>query len=140
MTEAEAIETMYARWSTNWAALQPSVPFSLGNEQATSQSVTPFAVVQISGPIVPRQLTQGPQGSRRFERKGTISVKLFGAIDKGENQLALLIASAKATLESQQIAGANGPVYMGSGSTTAAINKSFYVRTLLIPFTFYEVA
>jgi hypothetical protein len=140
VTEADAIETMYARWSTQWAALQPSVPCTLGNEQGTSQSATPFAIVMLSGPIVPKQLTQGPIGQRRFERKGTLSVKLFGSIDKGDNQLALLIGSAKATIESQVIAGGVGPVYMGSGSTVAAKQGSFYTRTLLVPFTFYEVA
>ena len=138
MTEAQAIETLAARWKASWEALQPTVPYALGNEAQPTAGVVTFANMMLSGPIATRQLTQGPIGSRKFERRGAVAVKLFGSVDVGDSTLALLVGDVKTTLESQPLGNAGDLLYTSSCATTAAKQGSWYTRMVTIPFTFYE--
>lgn len=139
MTEDQALEAIALRWKASWEVLQPLVPFVLGNEAFKPQGLASYAHLQLQGPIATRQVTQGPVGSRKFERRGTITVTLYGALDAGEAPLSKLLKDVHASLESQTIVGASGTVYMGASSSTPAKLRSWYTRLVAIPFTFYQV-
>lgn len=141
MTEAEAIEAICVRWKASWEASQPTVPYALPNESFRSQDATRYAEVSF-GPIQSRQITQGPIGGRRFERRGIVNVKLATELDAGENPIALLAGSVRTALEAQQIGGSSTvePVQTFSASSQRAKQGGWWTEVVSVPFVFWETA
>lgn len=107
MTEEQAIQAIYKRWSDNWPTLQPTVPFSFTNEGFAS--VTSFAHVRVQhGPT--SQRTQGQTPYRKFERTGQIVVDLFGPVDVGRGELSRLAGSVRTIFEGVSIVHSGGDV------------------------------
>lgn len=140
MTEAEAIETICARFSTSWGSTQPGVKFALGNEALPAAGEVQFAALSF-GNLTSKQITQGPEGSRRFEHRGSVMVKLFGALDAGDAPLATLFASVKTALDSQNLGGSSSvqPLQTYAASAPAPQKQgAWYTRVVSIPFVYYE--
>ena len=138
MTEADAVEAIFERWATSWGALQPSIPFALDNEAFVG--VDKFARVTIVHSTA-QQLSLGPPGSRRFERRGNITVQLFAPIDQGRKTLSLLVADVRTTFESQAIASPSGgdPLITFAASThELAQDDRWYGLAVAIAFVYYE--
>lgn len=139
MTEADALEAISKRWVDEWTARQPLVPFALQNTTLRSPTLERFATVVI-GSTTPRQLTQGPIGSRRFQHRGSIVVRLHGPLDAGGRDLALLAGDVRAVLASQTIAGSAGsePVHTSEAASAPGKLNAWYTLTLTIPFEYYD--
>jgi hypothetical protein len=140
VTEAEAIETICARFATSWGATQSSVPFALGNEALPAAGVAQFAALSF-GNLASKQITQGPEGSRRFEHRGQVMVKLFGALDAGDAPLAALLASVKTALDSQSLGGSPTVQALQTYAASAPAPQkqgAWYTRVVAIPFVYYE--
>ncbi len=137
MNEAQAKEAISARWGAAWGTSQPGVPFALGNEAATPPAAASLFAALSFGPLVERQLTMGPPPSRRFEYRGTITVRLFGPLDAGESQLATLADAARAALASQTIPAPGTLIGMSSSSVTAK-QGSWWTNTIAVAFRFYD--
>ncbi|MDQ1446817.1 MAG: hypothetical protein QOI20_3281 [Acidimicrobiaceae bacterium] len=135
MTEAEAIEAISERWRSGWEQAHPEIPYALHNEAFRPQDASAAATVTF-GPLVARQLTQGPIGARLFEYRGVINVKLYGPLDAGARQLAMLAGDVRAIFASQTIGGAPGvePVY--SAAAGSVPGKEGKWATLLVPVPF----
>ncbi len=138
MNRAEAEEAILERWDSSWSSLQPAIPFTFDNEEF--EGVDQWARVTIR-PSSSRQVTMGPVGSRRFERRGNIFVQLFGPIDVGSKPLALLSADVRTALESRSIAGVGG----GEPVSTYAANEQdvgtdgrWYIVVLSVAFSYHE--
>jgi hypothetical protein len=139
VTEAEAIETICAQFTTSWSASQPSVPFALGNEALPAAGLAQFAALSF-GNLASKQITQGAPGSRRFEHRGSVMVKLFGALDAGDAPLATLMASVKTALDSQNLGTADQQPLQTYAASSPAPQKqgAWYMRVVSIPFVYYE--
>lgn len=140
MTEAEAVEAICARWVAAWASLQPTVPYALPNEALPTAGLATFVNVTF-GAIASKQISQGAIGSRMFERRGVVNVKLFGAVDAGEAPLATLMGSVRDALESREVgAGDLGSVQTFAVSTPTPPTRAqgWYTKTAAVPFRFFE--
>ncbi len=138
MTEAQAVEAIFERWTTQWAILHPSdVPFTFDNEEFTG--VPKWVRVAVGG-FVRNQVSIGPTGVRRYEARGNIGVQLFGNVDKGAYEVASLADDVRLVLEGQLIAASSGDsVYTYAGSTRPiATNGNWNMSLVVIPFSFYE--
>jgi hypothetical protein len=139
VTEAQAKEAISVRWAAAWAALRPGVLFVLGNEAATPPAAAALFAAVAFGAITERQLTQGLPGARRFEYRGTISVRLYGPLDAGESQLASAAGDVRSALASQTIAGPAGQALVTwSASSVTAKLGAWWTCTLAVPFRFYD--
>jgi hypothetical protein len=139
MTEAQAKIAISGRWVTAWAAAAPGAPLALGNEAATPPAGAGLFSALSFGPLQERQLTQGPAGSRRFEARGTVVVRLFGPVDKGVNQLAELAAAVRTALASQSIVvSGTEAVVLWSGAAVEAKQGGWWTNTVTVPFRFYD--
>ncbi len=139
MTEADAIEAISKRWSVSWSALQPAIPFVFDNE--ADHSVDSWARVSIQ-PTSSRQISMGPAGTRRFERRGNIFVQLFGALNVGRAALATLAADVRTTFEAQTIATAGGggePIVTYAASMQdVSTDERWSIVVATVPFSFVE--
>ncbi len=144
MKEHEAIELLSQRWKTQWATLHPSdVPFALENEQFRS-SESKWALVFIRH-TTSRQMTQGPEGARRFERNGNIIVLLFGAIDGGRTPLSELVDDVRTVFEGKRLNSAGDPLWIyaaasaeggPNGKTTDGL---WFMQRVTTPFRYTEL-
>lgn len=112
MTESQAIEAILARWMEGWLPLHPSdpedpnhVPFTFGNESFKTDELGVLgAWVRVSifwtGA---EQTTQGTAPYRKWERRGTVSVQIFGPPNKGTSLLARLATDARTVLQGRRL-------------------------------------
>lgn len=136
MTEAQAKEAISSAWLAAWAVASPGAPVALGNELATPPAGAGLFSALSFGQLVEKQLTMGPVGSRRFETRGTVMVRLFGPLEQGEKQLADLALAVRAALASQTIAG--HPLIGSAASSVSAKQGSWWTNTVTVPFRFYD--
>lgn len=99
MTEAQAYESIKARWLATWPTLQPAVPFAFKGEVIDSADEWVRVTIR---PMLRVQATQGPAGGRRFEDRGTIFVQVFTPVDGEARELAI-VASVREVFESRTI-------------------------------------
>jgi len=140
VSEADAIEVICAQFAASWTISQPAVPFALGNEALPASGLAQFAALSF-GSLASKQITQGPIGGRRFEHRGSVMVKLFGAIDAGDAPLARLMASVKTALDSQILAGSptsEGVQTYAANTPAPQKQGAWYTRVVTIPFVYYE--
>lgn len=138
MTEAQAVEAVFERWTTQWAILHPAdVPYTLDNEAFTA----PDKWARVSMVISTRnQVSLGPPGTRRFETRGNIAVQLFGAVDSGAHELAALCDDVRTVFEGQLIAvtsSDNVNCYAGT-TRPVATDGRWFMRLVTIAVMFYE--
>jgi hypothetical protein len=144
LTEADAIELLSARWVAQWGALQPGVPYALENEGFRS-SLPAWALVFFRH-TTSRQMTMGPPGGRRFERKGNIIVLLFGAIDVGRQPLSLLVADVRTVFEAKRLNLVSDPLWtyaatsVEGGKNGKTTDGEWFQQNVTIPFMYTELA
>lgn len=141
MTDAEAIEAIAQRWTSEWKIRQPSIPFALQNEAFRTQDVEAFATVTI-GNTTPKQLTQGPIGTRLFQYRGVINAKLYGPLDVGGQQLAVLAGDVRGALASQTIGGGPSmiPLHTFAASTVPGKEGRWATLLVAVPFEWHDRA
>lgn len=151
MTEAQAIELLSQHWKAQWATLHAEseadpthVPYALENEQYRGTTARWALVFFRHG--VSRQLTHGPAGARKFERRGQVLVFLFGAVDVGRAPLSALVGDVRTVLEAQRITGAAGSIYTeAAASAEAGVNGqttdgAWFTQRVTVPFRYVELA
>lgn len=114
MTEVEAIETMLAQWEDGFDDLHAQestdpgyVPYTYKNEDFTPDVLGQLGawarvtVIHTSA----KQMTQGR--TRKYERRGTITVTFFGPLNAGEGWGSDLCDDARSVLEGRRLGGVN---------------------------------
>ena len=119
MTEDEALQTAFSAWDQGWAELHPGssdppdtsqpgcVPWCTRNESFTVDELGPLqcwarVIMQHFGS---GQATQGARGMRKYERTGELRVQIFGTIDQGAKELAVLAEDARRVLQGLTLPG-----------------------------------
>lgn len=136
MTEEQAIEAITARAITSLGTLQPTLPLAFENEgfdPASGPDQWARITIRMTSS---RQVSTGPTGTRRFERKGVIFADLFGPLNTGRKPLAAIAADVRTTLESQELAS-DLWTYATAESDVSTDARWFKVQ-YATPFTFYE--
>lgn len=142
MTEKDAIETMLAQWEDGFDDLHPQdsgdpdyVPYTYRNEDFTADqlgALGTWARVTIIHTSA-RAMTQG--STKKYERRGTITVDFYGPLNAGDGPLASLCDDARSVLEGRRLGGVNlyaaMPVPTLEGGQWA--RKSF-----MVPFRYTE--
>jgi hypothetical protein len=142
MTEAQAIELIFERFvdpSIGWpavsqAAVGVSLPFALENEGILE--VDSFAQLTVRH-SVSQPITMGPIGGRRFERRGTIYVKLWGASNAGRAGLSALADAVRSIFEGQQL-GSGEPITIDGGLTREiGVDGRYFMAVVQFPMRYY---
>jgi hypothetical protein len=143
MTEREAIEAMLAQWETGWDEFHPQdpgdpdyVPYTYKNEDYQADQLGDLGawarvtILHTSS----KQITMG--STRKFERRGTVTVQLFGPIGSGgEGPMAQLCDNARTALEGKRL----GVVNLYAASPVPQVEQPPWARaTLVIPFRYTE--
>lgn len=119
MTEAQAIETICEQWAAQWASLHSDIPYELPNETFTPPPApSTWARVSIRT-TVRTQVTTGT--IRQHETRGRLVVQLFGEVNVGGNQLAVLASDVRDIFEDKSLYATPGSgdfVAILSGTTT----------------------
>ena len=102
-TIAAAREAITERFSTQWAAAQPAVPFTLENEAYTAPA-TSWVRMTIQN-VDSFQETLGAVGRRRFIRRGSVFVQIFVATDAGVTPADTLARDARIIFEGVSFSG-----------------------------------
>lgn len=121
MKHSEAVELLDQRLRTVWAVSNPTVPYALNNE-TFRPTVRPFAVFIVAG-VTSEQRSMGPVGSRRFEYRGTFVAQLFGEIDKGTQELDLLVDGVRSAFQSLHLSSAGDPLWTKAATTTNPVQR-----------------
>jgi hypothetical protein len=145
VTEAQAVEAIYAAWSASWTSLHAGMEVVFGNE---AQSAADTWIRVTVAPSTRAQGSMGPPGSRRFENRGRIAVQVFVPVDGGDAPLRGLCDDARTALETAALPqrdGSGNPIAGGEtvvtfGAVTANISTDgrWYFATLLVPFLFWS--
>lgn len=140
MTEAQAIELVFARWVSVWPGLHPEVPFTLDNEASTASDLWARISFQHNTGI---QISQGGIGTRRFEYTGVIWVQLFGAVDRGRKPLSDLVPDIQTVFDSLSLASpvvGDEPLTTGAAATRESPTDNRWVmQSSLIPARYYQL-
>jgi hypothetical protein len=137
VTEAAAIELVLAQFATQWAALQPTIPFVLENEAMSAADT--FALCTVTH-TAGAQISQGNTGNRRVERKGFIFVKLHAPVDVGRRQTSQLADTARTIFECVTLAASPEPVTVLAGETIeVGVDGRWYMTMVRFPFRYYAV-
>ncbi len=136
MTEAQAIELISQRFVTAWPSASSSTPFALDNEALPSSGTFAQLTIQHTGS---RQITMGPAGYRRWERRGVIYIRLWSPKDAGRAAIAALCDAARVTLEGQDLGTIGDTVTTEAGATReVGPDGRWYMVAVQFDFTFYE--
>lgn len=144
MTEAQAIELLSQTWKTGWEALHPAdAPYALENESYRSTSPT-WALVFVRH-TTSKQVTHGPPGARKFERRGNVLVFLFGAVDTGRAGVSALVGDVRTVLEGKRLSTAGDPLWLeAAASAEVGVNGKttdglWFMEKIQVPFRYYEI-
>lgn len=136
MREAEAVEGMENTFATDWPGLNPTVPFTLVNEQFVG--VAKFASVEIRHDSRV-QATMGSAPIRKFECRGAIIVTLYAPVDEGRRVLAALADDARTILEGRSITIAGDVLHLHGGATAELpTDGARAISTVTVEFLYYE--
>jgi hypothetical protein len=150
VTEADAVEEMYAQWQAGWDAKHPGsstpiditqalcIPWTARNETFTPDKLGPlgqWARITVKH-FTRTQTTQGPVGSRMFEVRGAIFAQLFGPLDQGARPLALTAGDVRDVLEGVRVT-TELVTYEG---TTRELDDdgAWCMSTVTVPFRYTE--
>lgn len=135
MTEAQALQAIFERWTSTWPDLQPLVPFCFDGE--ILESATEWARVSVQH-TTSRQMTLGVT-SRRFERLGNIFVQLFCPAGAGVGRAARLAADVRTVFEARSIV-ADGEVVHTYAARTEEVptDGAWTMRTVVVPMRYVE--
>lgn len=143
MTEAQAMNLLSETWKAGWLALHSGdAPYALENEHYRSTSPT-WALVFFRH-TVSRQITQGPPGARKFERRGNILVFLFGAVDTGRIPVSELVGDVRTVFEARRLATVDDPLWTeAAASQETGVNGrttdgNWFMQRVTIPFRYTE--
>lgn len=136
MTERQAVEAIYLRWTTIWPTLQALVAYCFENEiVATSSSWVRVAVSH----TVSIQRSQGQPPYRKFERRGNVFVQAFAPIDGGRGPLSDLLDSARTVLEGVNVGTGSDVVNLYAGTTREVpADGAWSMAVLAVPFRYVE--
>ncbi len=138
MKQSDATELLDQRLKNVWFVANPTVPYALNNE-AFKPAQRPFARFLLAG-VTAEQKSQGPEGKRRFEYKGTFVAQLLGEIDAGTKPLELLVDGVRSVFQSKHLSTAGDPLWTKAASAPAAIQKDgLHMVVVTIPFTFFNL-
>lgn len=142
MTEAQAVELMWEQFDNNWPTLSnvaagAPVPRILENE-ALDQTLDTFAMLTAIH-TVSAQITAGAVGSRRVERRGYLSVKVWVKTDSGRKLASQLLDVARTIFECTSISSPPGePITIQAGSTQeVGSDGRWYTAVVKFPFRYY---
>lgn len=91
----EARELIYQRWATQWAT---TTDYAFPGENFTPPDASPWAHVTVRHGTASQE-TLGPPGARRWERGGSVIVRLYDVDNQGMASLDALAQTAKAVFE-----------------------------------------
>lgn len=144
MTEKQATELLTATWTAEWATLHPTdAPYAIENEQFRGTTAT-WALVFFRH-TTSRQITHGPPGSRKWERRGNILVFLFGDVDKGRASVGELVDHVRTVYEGKRLATAGDPLWIEaagsqeSGPAGKTTDGRWYMTRVVLPFRYFEI-
>jgi hypothetical protein len=139
MTEAEARELICERFNAQWPVESDEAPFMLDNERALSGDV--FASLSIRFTMGAGQLTAGPAGTRLWERRGVIYVRIWTPEDEGAGGGSALCDAARRVFEGESLylpAGGE-PVTIEAGDTQPGMTDGrWWMSTVVFRFRYYE--
>ncbi len=143
MDQLKADQAIFGRWAAMWPGLSGSVPYVFDNVTKPESSL--FARVSIvSGQSV--QWTMGPStGSRKWQRRGMIDVRLTGPINVGRGQLDELAQKVREIYEGARFGRQTGEQGVVAFATTVGERRKdkdsslLWVVSASTPFEFYEV-
>lgn len=138
MTEAQAIEAISELVVAQWAVVSSNLPIALDNEALPA--VDSFAQLTIKH-AVSRQMTQGAIGTRRFERRGIIFVKLWGPVDAGRRGLSAFSDGIRAFLGSTSINAGGDPepiTTLDALPQEAGVDGRWFMLVVQVPFRYYS--
>ena len=139
MTEAEARELISARFAARWPVETGDVPFMLDNERAVSGDV--FASASIRFTTGAGQLTAGATGTRLWERRGAIYVRIWTPGNNGAAGGSALCDAARRVLEGESLylLGGGEPVTIEAGDTQPGMTDGrWWMSTVVFRFRYYE--
>jgi len=139
MTEAEARERISARFDTQWPVEAGDVPFMLDNERAVTGDA--FASLSIRFTTGAGQLTAGPAGTRLWERRGVLYMRIWTPGDQGASGGSALCDAARRVFEGESLyAPAGGePVTIEAGDTQPGlIDGRWWMSTVVFRFRYYQ--
>lgn len=138
MTEAQAIELIDAAFVAAWPVASGGLPLVLENEALST--APSFGMLTIKH-TVSQQISQGGTGTRRFERRGWIYVKLWVSTDVGRKGFSALADAVRGILEAQSLSSPPGePVTIDAGLTQeigVGPDGAYYTGVVQLPFRFY---
>ena len=141
MNEAQAIELISATFVAAWPAASGNVPYALDNRAIELVPTQSFAALTTTH-TTSEQLTSGGAGTRFVDRRGWITVKLWGSAGAGRYDIALLVDVVRAIFELKELPAPDG----GEPLTTRAsvtqeigTDTRWYMVMVRTPFSYYEL-
>ena len=132
----ELVSTTFAN---GWLAAEPLVPLALENETLPSSDSFALLTIQLTTSL---QMTQGAPSTRRVQRNGWISVKLWGPANAGAMGVALLADRARTLLEMVDMPSpvtGDEPVTTLAGVTRpAGTDSRWYMCVVQVPFWYSQ--
>lgn len=139
MTELEARQLVEARFAARWPIESADVPFMIDNERAVTGDR--FASLSIRGTTGAGQLTTGPEGTRLFERRGAIYVRIWTPQGEGPAGGAALCDAARRVLEGRALTlptGGHDLVIEAGDSQAPMLDRRWWMSTVVFRFRYYE--
>lgn len=138
MTEQQAIEALAQQWDAEFPVLYPGIPAMLRNEAGPDSGTWVRVTMEHTSS---RQISSGPVGSRRYERRGNVMVQVFAPVDQGDHALAGYCDGIRSFLEGTEltVSGADGALNVHSGRTQEMTEDGTWCgKVIVLPFTYYE--
>jgi hypothetical protein len=138
MTEAQAIELVFATFAAAWPAASGSLPLALENEALPT--APSFGMVTIKHTVSQPRTSGGLVGTRRVERRGWIFVKLWGPVAVGRKGISTLADAVRGILEIQQLGGSGDQLTIDAGLTQeAGTDDAYCMLVVQFPFRYYAM-
>lgn len=103
MIPNEARRAIYDAFIAGWpGAFSPTVPYALGNEKLDPPDPPEYVLCEVHH-SPNDQHTLAPIGSRVFDRRGLVVVRIFSAVDRGLRRLDDLATAACDIFEGKRL-------------------------------------
>jgi hypothetical protein len=139
VTEEQATTEIMNRFATQWAALEPTIPFQVENVAFTEPTPGP-TVSWTRCTIVWNTPIKETLGLKcRIRHSGTIYVQIFGPLGRGTNPNAKLMGRTREIFQLKDFGPSGNQVHTHVTAHDGSGNEGrWYMSTSATPFYYYE--
>ena len=137
MTEAQAVEAMWERASSQWASATGLGDGTLVLENEAIPESGTFAQLSL-GAVDTQPLTAGEAGTRKYEARGLLMLKIWTPVNAGRAALSTLADAVRSIFSGQVLTvGGEDLVILTGSMRSTATDGGFYMGLVTWPVRWY---